>query len=464
MRVLFATAEFAPVARVGGLGAAAAGLVAELHRQGVEVDVVLPDYGGLELSGEIITELAVPDWVGPTSVRRGIHAQAGRLTLVTVPGMARPHPYVQADGQGWIDNIDRFMGFSAAVAAWAQYTQPDVVHLNDWHTAATIGLMADHRPIVLTVHTLGYQGHADRSWLRQLTRGAEFFDRHGAFNPLAGGITLADRVVAVSPSYAAEIVTPEGGAGLDDLLIAKGSALVGILNGIDAEIWDPRIDQHLPATFGSATANATAGKARNKATVRNELGLPDSVSPLLVVVTRLVDQKGIDLLLPLVDCLERLPAQLVVLGDGDRWLVEALSAASARYPDHLAFRSGYDESLAHRLFGAADLFVMPSRFEPCGLAQMQAMRYGALPIVTAVGGLRDTVIDLDSDTENGTGIVAVDVSAPALVDAVHRGVRVWNSVRKRQAAQRRGMQHDWSWSEPARQHIELYHDVRGGML
>ena len=453
MRVLFATAELAPVARVGGLAAAAAGLVKALRHEGVDVDLVLPDYAGLPLDDEVVESLEVPEWVGPTTVRRGVLAGVGPISLVEVPGMRRGHPYLEPDGTGYHDNDRRFYAFSAAVAALADERRPDVLHLNDWHTAGALAHV--HRPVrsVLTIHTLGYQGQSNRGWLSVFGDHRDAYDVGGACNPLAGGIRLADLVIAVSPTYASEVVTPDGGFGLHHFLEAKGDRFVGILNGIDTGEWDPSTDPHLAAPFDASTPGA---KAATKAALRAELGLADTDEPLAVVVTRLVHQKGIDLLLPSLEYLERLPVQVAVLGSGERPLVDALHAAAAEQPGRVAFRDGYDEGLAHRLFGGGDLFLMPSRFEPCGLAQMQSMRYGTLPVVTDVGGLHDTVIDVDADPKRATGVVTTSVDPLGVLDGLHRAVRAVRHTARRGAMQRRGMSIDWSWTEPARRHIDWY--------
>jgi starch synthase len=458
VHVLFATAEFAPVASVGGLAAAAAGLVAELRRQGVTVDVVMPDYGDVELAGETTLALGdVPVWAMPASVRSGVHAVAGPLHLVTVPGIVRRHPYLQPDGSGWPDNDARFLGFSMAVAALARRWAPDVVHLNDWHTAAALADTPPALPSVVSIHNLAYQGAAPPVWLGRLGARAAAYERYGTTNPLSGGLLLADAIVAVSPSYALEILEPANAHGLEGVLQHRADVLVGILNGIDTETWDPATDPHLAARAAAADDRA---RAANRAAVVERVGLPDAPGPLLVMVTRLVEQKGVDLVLPLVPLLHRLPARLAVLGSGDAALAAALREAADAHPAHLAFVEGYDERLSHLLFAGGDLLLMPSRFEPCGLAQMQALRYGTLPVVTAVGGLRDTVVDADDRPDAGTGWVAAQPDPVDLVDAVHRAVRGWASLAVRRGAQARGMAVDWSWREPARRHVELYEKVR----
>jgi starch synthase len=457
--VLLASAELSPLVNVGGLAAAVAGLVDGLRRADIQVTVVVPDYFATPLDSEVRVNLDVPAWAGPAIARRGTIEGVGEVILVSAPGIERAHAYVDDDGEGWPDNDQRFFAFSAAIAALVEKLEPDVVHLNDWHTATAIAhLPVGGPPVVLTIHTLGYQGQSDPGWITAFPNRGEAFTYKGSCNPLAGGIRLADVVIAVSPTYASEIVTPAGGFGLDELLRERGARLVGIRNGIDAASWNPASDPHLPQRFD---AHDMTGKATVKAELLDELGLPELEGnvPLIVMVTRLVEQKGVDLALSIAPFLDTLPAQFAVLGSGDRPLVEALTQAARAHPYVLAFRHGYDNGLAHRLIAGGDLFLMPSRFEPCGLAQMQAMRYGTLPVVTDVGGLHDTVIDIDEDRSKGTGIRATSATAPAIVDATHRAVRAWSSSQRRTAMRRRGMTADWSWDGPAAEHIMWYERV-----
>lgn len=456
MHVLFATAEFAPIARVGGLSAAAAGLVGELRSLGVEVDVVLPDYFATPLTGERTFDLDVPAWAAPAVARTGEIDGVGPIVLVDVPGIRRPHPYVDATGEGFADNDQRFFAFSAAVAALARQLRPDVVHVNDWHTATTLGHLDPAVPTMLTIHTLGYQGQTDPGWTAVFPTSPESFLHGGACNPLVGGIRLADVVVTVSPTYAREALAPATGAGIDDVLAARGGRFVGIRNGIDTAMWDPATDALLAARYDAADPSP---KLASKRQVQTELGLDPSDQALVVVVTRLVEQKGVDLLLGSVPYLASIPAQLAILGDGAAGLVAAVQAAADANPGRVGFRQGYDEGLAHRLFAGGDLFAMPSRFEPCGLAQMQAMRYGTLPVVTDVGGLHDTVTDIDAAPTAGTGIVAGEVSAIGVLDALHRGVRAWSNAARRKAMRNRGMRTDWSWRAPALEHIRWYEEI-----
>lgn len=461
MRVVFATAEFAPVAAVGGLAEAAAGLTAELRRQGVDVDVLLPDYGGVELAGETRHELDVPAWAAPASVREGVHPVVGRLHLVHVPGIERVHPYTAADGTGWPDNDERFFRFGAAVATYTTATRPDVLHLNDWHTATTLAGFTRPPPSVLSIHNLAYQGVADGRWLAAIGPQAAHYEWWGGINPLAGAIALADVVVAVSPQYARSIVSPEEGCGLHAPLAARGMAVRGILNGIDIESWDPANDPAIPAPYAAAGSfrSILGAKAASKAAVARHFGFADDDDPLVTVVTRLTWQKGIDLLAPVIPLLRRIPARLALLGSGDARLAEVLTTAAAAHPEQFGFHDGYDAALSRLMFAGGDLYLMPSRFEPCGLAQMQAMRYGTPPVVTPTGGLLDTVVDVDDEADAGTGFVAEGIDPVSITAALFRAVRVLGDRRRRPRLVKRAMEADWSWQVPATRYADVYREA-----
>ncbi len=457
--VLFATAELAPVARVGGLAEASAGLVKALRAKGTKVTVVLPDYGGIVLDGETSWPLDVPSWAGPARVRQGVAPGIGELVLIDRPGMARPHPYVEpGSGQGWPDNDHRFLGFSAAVAALVVETKPDVLHLNDWHTAATIGFLATPPPTVLTIHTLGYQGLCQKDWLQRIPFESWRYAWYESCNPLLGAIRSADKIIAVSPNYAKEILSESNGQGLHEELERRGSALVGIRNGIDTEIWDPTRDHCLPEPYDHS--NFETGRDRAQVELLGRFGWKSSNNPIMGVVSRLVDQKGIDLLTGLGPYLAHLPARLVILGSGQSDLTQLVEDLVVSYPHHVAaVTDRYDEELAHQIFAGTDLFLMPSRFEPCGLAQMQAMAYGTPPVATSVGGLVDTIVDADDHRATGTGFLTKTLDLAGFVDAVHRAVRAYRVTSRRRGIQRRGMQIDWSWDEPAHEHVEIYRQL-----
>ncbi len=462
LRVLFATAELAPLVRVGGLAEAAGGLVQALRRAGVAVELVVPDYGGPlspVLGNEVTEAIELPAWAGgPGSARTGILEGYGEVTLVDVPGIRRPHPYVPpGEADGWPDNDQRFFAFSAATSVLALRRSVDVVHVNDWHTAPVLGFLPATMPTVLSLHNLAYQGWCDRGWLSTLrAEHQRAYDVEHSCNPLAGAIAIADRVVAVSPHYADEIRTVTEGAGLHELLAERGSALVGILNGIDTEAWDPSTDPALVERY--RLRNVGAAKQINGNALRAEVGLAPSDGPLIAMVTRLVGQKGVDIALDATVALPSIDAQFVLLGAGDPALSANARTVEHLVPDRVRFVEGFDLALAHRLFAASDLFVMSSRFEPCGLAQMQAMRYGSLPVVTDVGGLHDTVVDGD-ESDEGTGFVCRSVNAAGLVDALHRATRAWRVKGRRQTLIRNAMSIDWSWDAPAGSYIDLYHGL-----
>jgi starch synthase len=453
MRILFATAEYAPLARVGGLGEAAAGLVTALRADGADVEVVLPDYFSLPLEDETSLDLNVPAWVGSARARSGVADGAGEVTLVEVPGINRPNPYVDVDGNGWPDNADRFLAFSAAVAALATERQPDVLHCNDWHTAVALGFVDDSLPTVLTIHTLGYQGWTSGGWLDRISNHSEVFESFGGTNPMAGGIQLADVVIAVSPTYAAEIRREETGFGLHERLSDLGDRLIGIRNGIDTALWNPAVDPHIARRYDSSDMG---GKDACREDLLATIGWENSGAPIVGIVSRLVEQKGIDIALEAVRFASTMPFRLVILGSGERWISDIARNAAADNPNTISFTDGYDVTLGHKIFAGSDLMLMPSRFEPCGLSQMQAMEYGTIPVVTAVGGLLDTVTDADRDRTSGTGFVSASVDTAGIVDALHRGVRAWRHPRRRRSIQSRGMETDWSWKEPAEHHIDAY--------
>lgn len=458
MKIQFAAAEFAPLVRVGGLAEACAGLVHALRHQGMDVEVVVPDYFGTPLDRETTTRLDVPSWAAPAVARSGVSPDVGKITLIDVPGITRDHPYTDANGRGWPNNPDRFFAFSAAVSALAAQRSPDVLHCNDWHTAAALGFLTESVPSVLTIHSLGYQGWTSGGWLERIPRHRELFEAQGGTNPMAGGIQLADRVVAVSPTYADEIRRVETGSGLHEPLVALRDRLMGIRNGINTSVWDPSTDVNIVKPFD---AKNLGGKLICRSDLLEVVGWQDTGAPIVGVVSRLVEQKGIEMILDCVRYADTMPFRLIILGSGERQISDHARDLSVSAPDTVFFRDGFDDVLAHKIFAGADLLAMPSVFEPCGLSQMQAMEYGTIPIVNAVGGLRDTVIDADFDPSSGTGFVSESVDTAGFLDALHRAARAWNKLDRRRVIQRNGMSTDWSWQNPALRHIEVYEGIIG---
>lgn len=454
-RVLFATGEFAPVVKVGGLSEASSGLVSELRRQGSDVEVVMPDYGLIDLESiEEFRLLSHDPSAKPFLVRRGVSKEAGPLTLIEFEGSKRPHPYVDpATGHGWPDYAQRFLAFSTAVAALAAAERPDILHCNDWHTAAAIGLAPSDIRTVLTVHNLAYQGKCDAAFAAKLPIHGEAFIEDGRYNPLAGAISLADEVIVVSNTFADEIQTPGKGFGLEQRFLGRNNPVVGIRNGIDKQLWGPGHDVHLPVSFD---ANDLSGKEICRKELLVRAGLDHDDGPVIGMVSRLVPQKGIDLALQLAPYLEGMCAKLIILGSGMIEIRKEIERIALDYPSQITFLGDFEESLSHLVVAGADLLLIPSRFEPCGLTQMQAMTCGTFPIATRVGGLADTVIDADAHPEVGTGFAAQRPHPVDLLDATHRACRLWYSERNRIDLQRRVMKADWTWREPARRYADIY--------
>jgi len=473
MEILFVASEVAPWSKTGGLGDVASALPRALAARGHAVAVVTPRYGSIDprqaglvrRKGALrVRGEAVPLWVkkaGATFVfvenerlfgsRRGLYADGGR---------------------DYADNAERFTFLSRAALALpgALRMRPRIVHANDWQTGLVPFLLRHEHAkdpalaaarTVFTVHNLAYQGvfpkevvpHLGLPWDVFRHEAMEFFDQ---LSFMKAGLTFADALTTVSPTFAREILTPEGGFALDAVLRQRRADLHGILNGIDVTQWDPATDPHLPAHY---SARSLAGKARCKAAVQRELGLPVRADlPLLVMVSRLAEQKGLDLVVAsLADLLAR-DVQLAVLGSGDRRFEEALAGASRDRPDRMAARIGFDEGLAHRMEAGGDAFLMPSRFEPCGLNQMYSLRYGTVPVVRAVGGLEDTVEDYDG-WNRGTGFKFRDYAPAALLLAARRALDTWRDRRAWRGLVSRGMAQDFSWDRSARRYEELYGSI-----
>ncbi|MDH4280354.1 MAG: glycogen synthase [Acidimicrobiia bacterium] len=470
--VLFATAEFGPYVKVGGLGEASSGLVGSLSSMGVEVTVVMPDFGLIDLTDEKRWPLTgLPSWCPPIEVRSGrtdpdADPDSGGdidIILLSFEGGLRSHPYVDpSTGESWPDATWFYMTFSAGVAALAAAERPDVVHLNDWHTSAALLRLPSDVGSILTVHNLAYQGVDDPAWLDRMLESVDAsalrldpttFLVDGAFNSLAGGISGADRIVLVSESYRDEAISEAGGFGLHHQLRRRGDLVSGIRNGIDLGLWHPADDLRLPVGFDHEDLS---GKEICRKELLKEADLDADRGPVIGMVARLVHQKGIDLALDLVPFLDSLSARMVLMGSGSPALADKVREMAELYPNHFAGFCDYDETMAHLIVGGSDLLLMPSRFEPCGLTQLQAMTCGTIPVVTAVGGLRDTVVDTDACPRRGTGFVAEQATSLDLLNALHRACRGWSNPRRRAAVQRRGMTADWSWTKPARQYLELY--------
>ncbi len=477
LRVLSVTSEIYPLIKTGGLADVAGALPAALAAHGVEVRSLVPGYPAVlsELHDAAVVH-SVPDlFGGPVRVLAGT---AAGLSLFCIEA---PHlydrlgtPYGRPDGTDFSDNPQRFAALSRIAAdlglgAAAPFV-PDVVHAHDWQAGlapAYLHYAGGPRPAtVMTVHNLAFQGRFPAELLGPLglpataynVDGVEFY---GGIGFLKAGLRLADAITTVSPTYAAEICTPEGGMGLDGLLRTRSGALSGILNGIDTHVWDPASDGHLAANFG---VHRLRRRARNKAALQARLDLtPDPTTLLFGVVSRLTQQKGMDLLLGALPALLGHGAQLAVLGSGEPEWQDGFAAAAAAHPGRVALLAGFDESLAHLIQAGSDALVVPSRFEPCGLTQLCALRYGALPVVAHVGGLVDTVIDANAAAqaaEVATGVQFAPVTLAGLENAIARTARLWQQPKDWARMQRNAMRADFGWTRPAAEYAALYRSLR----
>lgn len=458
MKILFAAAEVVPFYKTGGLADVARALPDALCAAGHDVRIVMPAYTLLadRLAGVHGEPLHVP-WRGGNVEARVLHSE--RHDSAPTSFIAASHvfdtlnPYDE-DPRDALALGRRFAFFSAAVAALARDWEPDVVHLNDWQTGLVplyAGMAGVDVATVFAIHNLAYQGNFTPALMREVGIPASFWRQengvefHGSFSFMKAGLALADRLVTVSPSYAAEIRTPAYGNGLDGLLRHRRRALHGILNGIDTHHWNPATDRLLPATYNVRTLKR---KDETRRALCERAGVAGD-GAVLGIVSRLAGQKGIDILLGALPELIERGCSLVVLGSGEHRFESALHAATAHWPDRVAFARGFNEPLAHLIYAGADFFLMPSLYEPCGLGQMIAQRYGTPPIARRTGGLNDTVRDGD------TGFLFDDPAPHAFLSAVDRAI----SARTRRGWRRiqgHCMTEDHSWGRSAGAYERLY--------
>lgn len=483
MRILFAASEAAPLIKTGGLADVAGSLPAALRMLDLDVRLILPAYPAAveqlpEL--EVLGELHVPpghDEVRLLTARLRPHGLP--VMLVEHAGFFdRPgNPYAAPDGSDWPDNPDRFALFCRVITMIAAGRagidwRPDIVHCNDWQTGLVPALLANEqmRPrTVFTIHNLAYQGVFGKEVFERLGLSWDLWrmdalEYHGNFSFIKGGIAFSDRLTTVSPTYAGEILTPLGGHGLDSTLLSHSDRLRGILNGIDFHVWNPADDAYIPQHYDDRSFHL---KVRNKEELQKQLGL--DVNPGAMVfghIGRMVFQKGVDLISDIVPRLmEQEDTQLVILGSGERGLERAVQDEAIRFKGRMGARIGYDEPLSHLIEAGADAFLMPSRFEPCGLNQMYSLRYGTVPIVHRVGGLADSVVDATPAhtlTGAATGFVFSHASADGLWEAVSRAIEYyrrpgiwWEKLAVH------GMQQDFSWNSSARHYLDCYHEALG---
>jgi starch synthase len=486
-RILMISSEVESLARTGGLGDVVEALSLAVARSGAHVIVVTPLYGVSRVPKDRTRwprDVSVRHGWGPADVRpagvvelettRFPSGGTRRICLVDDPGLyGRAGIYGDAWGT-FGDNALRFAVLSRGaleIAERAWDGGPDVIHAHDWHASLAViyarTVMGDRwarTPSIFTIHNLSFQGVLGEHMVDQLhvprsLVTPEILWHEGQVNLMKGATALADRITTVSPTYAREILTPDGGFGLDGHLRAHAAKLVGIVNGIDTERFDPAKDPVLGFRFDAETAER--GRAACKKALRAELGLVEGDGPVFATVSRLTWQKGIDLVLPILEDLVSRGAQVVVVGQGETWLEDQLVSAQARFPGDVAVRIAFDPALSRRVYAAADFFLVPSRFEPCGLTQLYAMHYGAIPVVTDVGGLHDTVQPVSADGTAGTGFVAARPDVASMRAACVGACELFADREAKARIRTRGMGVDVSWGLPAREYRRMYESLRG---
>lgn len=465
--VLMVASEAAPLAKVGGLADVVGALSAALRELGYEIAVVMPRYRGIPLDGAQRVYGDLDIWFGPDCHRTNVYLREDRCRylLVDCPALYdRPGVYGPPGGD-YPDNHVRFAVLARAALALARHVfRPRVFHCHDWQAALVpvyLRTILRYDPTflatrtVLTIHNLGYQGSYPPSTLPEIglnedaarAAGMEFY---GRVNLLRGAIASSDRITVVSPTYAREIQTPELGFGLDELLRERSHVLTGILNGADYSEWNPETDPFIAAHY---SAEDLSGKAACKRDLLAELGLPEQPErPLIGMVSRLDSQKGFDLLREAASELMSEDLALVVLGTGSAEYEQFLRDLAAAHPDRVGVRIGFDNALAHKIEAGADIFLMPSRYEPCGLNQLYSLRYGTVPVVRATGGLEDTV-------DESTGFKFRDYSARAMMEAIRDALAAWRDRPRWEALMRAGMAKDFSWTASATRYAELFREL-----
>ncbi len=470
MKILFAAAEAYPLAKVGGLGDVGGSLPKALRARGHDVRLVLPRYGMIRETEEDLGSF--PVGIGGTTAMPHLHT--ARIGDIPVYLIDRPELFDRPKVYEYEDDGKRFGFFCKALLDMLPAADfwPDVLHTNDWHSALAPAYLhtlyaADPRyrriRSVHTIHNLQHQGVFGRElfdWtgLPEEAWGPEGVEFYGNLNFMKAGIVYADLVNTVSPTYAREVQTPEYGYGLDGLLRSRSSKLSGILNGIDVDVWNPGKDAQIARVYTKPTVEK---KAVDKRALQEETNLRvNGRTPLLGMVSRITEQKGLDILIPALPQILDLGAQVVILGTGEKQYEGLLTVLTGR-ENGLATNLKYDEALAHRIYAGSDFFLMPSKFEPCGLGQLISLRYGTIPIVRATGGLADTVVDRTQDAKKGNGFVFSEYTSAALEDAARRAVEFYRAGRGWRALQTRAMSADFSWKASAQAYTEWYERARG---
>ncbi len=478
LSVLSVTSEAVPLVKTGGLADVAGALPAALATHGIAMTTLLPGYPAVLAAvkrGKVLHSydnlLGQPARL--VAGKLGVH----QLIVLDAPGFfAREGgPYAGPDGQDWPDNWRRFAALGRAATDLAgglvKGRQFDLVHAHDWQAAMALAYLrfapvkgSTAVPSVMTIHNMAFQGYFGREVFKELglPKSAWKFDGveyHGGVGLLKAGMEAASIITTVSPTYAQEIRAAEFGMGLEGLIVSRGDRVRGIVNGIDPAEWNPATDRHLAATY---TAKTLANRKANKRALEAEFSLEPADGPLFIVVSRLTWQKGMDVLLEVLDHLVGIGGRLALLGSGDPAMEAQFRAAAARHPGRVGVRIGYDEALSHRMQGGGDAILVPSRFEPCGLTQLYGLAYGCVPVLARTGGLADTVIDANlaaCAAGVATGVQFTGVNYPALAAAITRANALYHQPGTWRAIQRSGMKADFSWTSSGQTYAELYREL-----
>ncbi len=475
-KILFVTSEAYPLIKTGGLADISGSLPKALLDLGVDIRLIIPNYQAIKTTEEIYYKSTVRvNNIDANILETRLPGSQLLVWLVDCPQFFGfpGNPYVDEQGNAWVNSAQRFALFcrvAVEVAMNRGYLDwtPDIVHCNDWQSGlvpALLSLEANRPATVFTIHNLAYQGLFPKATWTSLNlpsrlwnpEGLEF---NGMLSFIKGGLAYADRITTVSQTYAAEIQTAAFGYGLEGLLSYRKDELTGIINGIDAGQWNPETDPAISERFDSLTLPK---KQLNTAALQKQHALPvDNHIPVFVLISRLVEQKGIDLVLECLPEMLTLPLQFILLGKGEKHFEQQLSTFASRYPDKIAVTLGYDEGLAHQLEAGADVFLMPSKFEPCGLNQLYSQRYGTVPIVRKTGGLADTVVDTLPETlgnKTATGFVFNQATSGSLMEAIKRALIVYSQPETWKQLQTNGMQKDYSWNNSAKEYMGLYEQL-----
>ncbi|HUJ02144.1 MAG TPA: glycogen synthase GlgA [Rhizomicrobium sp.] len=478
MQVLFVTSEAYPLAKSGGLADVSSALPAALSRAGIDVRILMPAYPGAAdalKNARIAARLPQMLEIDNSSLIAGELPHSGvPVWLVDAPALFDRHGGLYQDdaGHDWADNARRFAFLAHAAAHVARGIagwKPDVVHANDWHAGLVPLLLAKRAgpASVFTIHNLAFQGNFPADALQAIgipgdvfhSDGLEFY---GQASFLKAALRFSDKITTVSPTYAAEALGPDAGCGLEGILRSRAGDFSGILNGIDTDFWNPATDIHLPANY---SAGKLSGKRLCKAELQREFALPLAPeTPLIGFVSRIAHQKMADVILDAIPAIVDCGAQFVLLGRGDPALEAGFAAMARRFPENVAVRIGYDEPLAHRLQAGADILLAPARFEPCGLTQLYALRYGTIPIVRKTGGLADTVKDASPDAladRSATGFVFEHADRSGLLYAVGRALQLYKEPLTWRRIMAQAMAQDFSWTASAAKYAALYFELCG---